>query len=136
MNYTKLKQTRLDSGLSQVEVSQALGISQSHLSRIERGDKPVSDATLQKFADLYKVDPLSLLEPQQNKAQAPDQAAILQADKELPSGLRALAQDVSIYALKVTLAEWRMLRSIELPHEIDKDGYIQLLLALRGILNS
>lgn len=49
----RLKQARLDAGLSQEEVAQRLGISQSIVSRSESGDRRVDVIELLAFADLY-----------------------------------------------------------------------------------
>lgn len=49
----RLKQARLDAGLSQEEVARRLGISQSIVSRAESGDRRVDVIELLAFAELY-----------------------------------------------------------------------------------
>ncbi|GAA5526769.1 hypothetical protein Hgul01_00549 [Herpetosiphon gulosus] len=50
----RLRQTRLDANLSQEEVAQKLGISQSIVSRSENGDRRVDVIELLTFAELYR----------------------------------------------------------------------------------
>lgn len=49
-----LKQARLDAGLTQVEVSQALGRPQSFVSKCESGERRVDVVELGEFAKLYR----------------------------------------------------------------------------------
>ena len=52
----KLKQARLDSALTQVEVAKKLKRPQSYVSKIEAGEQRVDILELKKFAELYKKD--------------------------------------------------------------------------------
>lgn len=54
----RLRQARLDSGLSQAEVAELLGVSQSLVSRSESGDRRIDIIELQAFAEVYRK-PLS-----------------------------------------------------------------------------
>ncbi len=49
----RLRQARLDSGLTQEEVAQRLGRSQSLVSRSEQGLRRVDIVEIQMFADIY-----------------------------------------------------------------------------------
>ncbi len=49
----KLFQARVDAGLSQLAVSQAGIVSQSHLSKIENGDLLINIFTLVRLSQLY-----------------------------------------------------------------------------------
>lgn len=49
----RLRQARIDAGLSQEEVAERLGVSQSYVSRAERGERRIDVIELQAFADLY-----------------------------------------------------------------------------------
>jgi transcriptional regulator with XRE-family HTH domain len=49
-----LKQARLDAGLTQVEVSAALGRPQSFVSKCESGERRVDVIELGEFAKLYR----------------------------------------------------------------------------------
>lgn len=52
----KLRQARLDAGLTQVEVSEKLKRPQSYISKIEAGEQRVDILELKKFAEIYKKD--------------------------------------------------------------------------------
>ncbi len=57
----RLKQARLDAGLTQVEVSRRLGRPQSFVSKCESGERRVDFVELQYFARTYKK-PLSFFQ--------------------------------------------------------------------------
>jgi transcriptional regulator with XRE-family HTH domain len=50
----KLKSARIESGLTQVDVSKQLGKPQSFISKIESGERRVDVVELQHIADLYQ----------------------------------------------------------------------------------
>jgi transcriptional regulator with XRE-family HTH domain len=50
----KLKQARLDAGLTQVDVAQALGKHQSYISKCESGERRVDFVELLDFARIYQ----------------------------------------------------------------------------------
>ncbi len=50
----RLRQARLEAGLSQEEVAHQLGVSQSFVSRSESGERRVDVVELQALAELYK----------------------------------------------------------------------------------
>ncbi len=52
----KLKQARLEAGLTQVQVSKKLRRPQSHISNIESGQQRVDVVELQRFAKIYNKD--------------------------------------------------------------------------------
>jgi transcriptional regulator with XRE-family HTH domain len=54
----RFRQARIESGLSQEEVADKLGVSQSLVSRAESGDRRIDIIELQAFADIYRK-PLS-----------------------------------------------------------------------------
>ena len=49
-----LANARIDAGLSQTEVAEALGVTQQVISRVEVGDRRVDPAELEAFARLYR----------------------------------------------------------------------------------
>lgn len=53
---TRLKATRLQCGLSQVQVAKLLGTTQSHLSKIESGQRRIDVIQLKEFAKIYKKE--------------------------------------------------------------------------------
>ena len=52
----RLKQTRIDAGLSQQAVADKLGKPQSYVSKIESGERRLDVAEVKKFAEIYKKD--------------------------------------------------------------------------------
>ena len=52
----RLKQARLDVGLTQKEVSEKIMKPQSYISKVEAGEQRVDIIELKIFADLYKKD--------------------------------------------------------------------------------
>lgn len=50
----RLKQARLEAGLSQIEVSEKLSRTQSYVSKIESGQRRFDVLQLKEFAKLYK----------------------------------------------------------------------------------
>jgi len=52
----QLKKARKEAGLEQVEVAKLLGKTQSHLSKIESGQRRIDIITLKEFAKIYKKD--------------------------------------------------------------------------------
>jgi len=50
----KLRQARLEAGLTQVDVGKKLKKPQAYVSKIERGERRVDVVELQEFAKLYK----------------------------------------------------------------------------------
>jgi transcriptional regulator with XRE-family HTH domain len=50
----KVKEARIDAGLTQVEVTQKLKKPQSYISKIERGERRVDVAELSILAKIYK----------------------------------------------------------------------------------
>lgn len=49
----RLKQTRIDAGLSQQAVADKLGKPQSFISKIESGERRLDVAEMKKFAKIY-----------------------------------------------------------------------------------
>lgn len=52
----RLKQARLEAGLTQVQVAKKVKRPQSHISNIESGQQRVDVVELQRFAKLYGKD--------------------------------------------------------------------------------
>lgn len=51
-----LKMARLDSKLTQIEVAEKLGYTQSYISKLEAGDAKIDALELKRFAKLYRKD--------------------------------------------------------------------------------
>ena len=52
----KLKKAREDNGLDQAEVAKLLGKTQSHVSKVEAGQRRIDIVALKEFARIYKKD--------------------------------------------------------------------------------
>lgn len=52
----KLKKARKESGVTQKQVAKLLGKTQSHISKIECGQRRIDITQLQTFASIYKKD--------------------------------------------------------------------------------
>jgi len=137
MLHNRLKAARQAKGLKQIDVSKALDIAQGFISRLETGEKKPSTTLLAELAKLYGVSQDYLNGNQTAGDERSDYRAAVErvlVDPSTPPGLRELAADSALLkTLEITPAEWRALRSIELPHPTGKSGYVQLLSTIRGI---
>lgn len=52
----QLKKARLEAGLDQVEVAERLGKTQSHVSKVEAGQRRIDIVALKEYAKVYKKD--------------------------------------------------------------------------------
>lgn len=50
----QIKKARIEAGLDQVDVAKMLGKTQSHLSKIEAGQRRLDITQLKEFAKIYK----------------------------------------------------------------------------------
>lgn len=50
----QLKKARLEADLDQVEVAKLLGKTQSHVSKVESGQRKIDIISLKRFAAIYK----------------------------------------------------------------------------------
>ena len=133
-----LKELREKKGLTQSGLGKLVGLDQTHISRLEKGTKGVSNEKLLAIADALGVTVSDLLGDAANIARREYEtghpARRIIADAKSPRGLRDLAGDKSLAdALHITPEEWKALRSIELPASVTKDGYVQLLITIRAI---
>jgi transcriptional regulator with XRE-family HTH domain len=60
MTSTELRNGRRSAGLTQVQAAQLLGVSQSYLSQLERGQRHATDQFTLKAVDVYKLPPTGL----------------------------------------------------------------------------
>ena len=141
MNPARLKTARKHHGLTQSELAEQVGVTQSLIGQYERGEKRPGLDTLQKLTAVLQVtlpwllgDQVAETLEEYNRAQEkrPPRAAIL-TDYNAPIGLRELASNPGLYAsLNITDAEWRALRSLVPPGDLSMDGYVAVLFALRA----
>ena len=59
--YKRIRDLREDKDLTQTEVAQFLGLSQTGYSKYETGDNDIPTANLQKLADFYQTTTDNLL---------------------------------------------------------------------------
>lgn len=52
----QLKKARLEAGLDQAEVAKLLGKTQSHVSKVEAGQRRIDIVALKEYAKVYKKD--------------------------------------------------------------------------------
>lgn len=107
---SRLASRRLELGLSQTEVAQAIGVKQSALSKMERGVLTPKSTTVRRAAAALRVDPSSLVESPAPQPQ-PQQRSLPTADPVRAAVDRALSVDGS--ALDRVRAAIRALRKIE-----------------------
>lgn len=134
-----LRAARRAKGLTQAQLAERVGVDPSHISRLESGhEKGVSMAVVQAIARELGVTVSYLFgETVQEAAKTygPEHpASDILADYSAPLGLREFASDMALVnALNVTPEEWRALRSLDLPGQPSKDGYVQLLITIRAV---
>jgi transcriptional regulator with XRE-family HTH domain len=51
---TKLRQARLDAGLTQTQAGEMLGVDQTFISKCESGERRIDAIELQEFARIYR----------------------------------------------------------------------------------
>ena len=132
----RIKATRKAKQMNQVELAERVGVDQGHISRLERGASGASIELLVDIAHTLGMTISQLVGDDQRSAwkeYGSDHPVTKILESEISSaGLRALAEDnVLVNALGVTEEEWEALRSVKLPGETSKDGYVQLLMTIR-----
>lgn len=130
----RLRAARKTAGLSQAELAKRIGSDQAIISRIERGESMGTPDVLRALGKELKVTVSYLIgEDAADHAVRPARDAIA-SDRKMPKGLRELADDDAlIKSMRVTARELRTLASIDLSAPVGKDGYIQLLIAIRSV---
>ncbi len=135
---SRLKAARKAKRYTQRELAGLVGMDQGHISRLENGGKGVSMEHMQALARELGVTVSHLLgedvrEDTGAYAATGERAAIL-SNYDAPQGLRELASNTSLIdTLKITDADWIVLKSIQLPDNVSMDGYMQLLITVRAI---
>ena len=121
----RIKSSRKMRGLTQQQLANKLDIDQGFISRLERDEKGITIDLLNRLAKLLDV-PLAYLLGESNSTQ--------QEKLPVPSGLKALEQDQALTeTLNISEPEWLAMKTILLPAETNKEGYVQLLYTIRAI---
>lgn len=121
----RIKSSRKMRGLTQQQLADKLDIDQGFISRLERGEKGITIDLLNRLAKLLDV-PLSYILGESDSAQL--------EKLPIPTGLKALEQDQALTeTLNISEPEWLALKTILLPAETNKEGYVQLLYTIRAI---
>lgn len=130
----RLRAARRAAGLTQVELAKRVKSDQALLSRIERGEATGRPELLRTLARELKVSVSYLLGEDANEHAVRPAREAIAGDRKMPKGLRDLADDETLLkAMKVTARELKTLASIDLPGNASKDGYVQLLVAIRAV---
>jgi len=89
----KIRQLRKENKLTQVELSQRLGIQQSDLSRMEQGEYRVSLDTLFRILAEFKVGIGEFFEDVAKESITPRDAQLVQKFKDLPENAQREVED-------------------------------------------
>lgn len=130
----RLRLARLNAGMNQQELAQMTGVTQSHISSMEKGYRAPSIDVLRKLATTLGVSVHWLCAEDVAHQRLPQEMRpeVLVEDPDAATGLIALAGDARlIEALAITQEEWAGLRTLSWPG-LSKEGYVAVLLALRG----
>ena len=130
----RLRAARERLGLTQIQLSVAVGLSKGSMSEYERGVKAPTLPTLKRLSALLGVTVdwlLGIAEPEAEGSK--DQRFAESGESEcLSVGLQDfLADDALIAALEPTAVEVQALKSLRFLGGLTKDGYIALLMVLR-----
>ena len=132
---TRLKLARKSARLSQKELAALCGIGQSHISAMERNARAPSIEMLASLAAALGVTSHWLLggDSCETLGDTETGRAHILADSRAAPGLESLAGDPTLCgAFDIQPAEWQAMRSLATPHPIGKEGYVAILLVLRG----
>jgi transcriptional regulator with XRE-family HTH domain len=131
----RLSAARRNAGLSQAELGRLCGTPQSHISGMERGKRAPSIEMANTLAQVLRVSVHWLIGGDSNATLATRETGTehLLADAKTAAGLASLAGDTALCEiLKIRSVEWGALRSLTTPEPLTKEGYVAILLTLRG----
>jgi transcriptional regulator with XRE-family HTH domain len=131
----RLHLARKNARLSQKELAALCEVGQSHISSMERNARAPSIEMLACLAEALGVTTHWLLggDSCQTLGDTATGRAHILADSRAAPGLESLAGDATLCgALAIDPTEWQALRSLATPHPISKEGYVALLMVLRG----
>jgi len=131
----RLAAARLNAGLSQKDLGRLCGTPQSHISGMERGKRAPSIELAKTLAQNLRVSVHWLIGGDSTATLATRAIGTehLLADSKTPVGLATLAGDPALCdILGIRSVEWGALRSLTPPEPLTKEGYVAILLVLRG----
>lgn len=130
----RLRAARQAAGLTQAELAKRVKSDQALLSRMERGEAIGRPELLRSVARELKVSVSYLVGEDTAEHGVNSAREAIAGDRKMPKGLRDLADDDGlIKAMRITARELKTLASIDLPGAVNKDGYVQLLVAIRAV---
>jgi transcriptional regulator with XRE-family HTH domain len=135
LNGARLKQARKAAGLSQRELAHRCGVVQSHISGMERGVRAPSIEMLETLTQALGVSAHWLMGGASDETLTSTEInrEHILADRKTSFGLASLAGDEFLCErLNIRSIEWRALHSLQPPNGLTKEGYLVVLLALRG----
>lgn len=135
--HERLKATRNARQMHQKEAARALDVTQSWISKMERGRVVPNVEMLRKLAKLYNVTETYLLGNQPERIPLESERGSAKervlSDASAQPGLVELAGNSEMAEmLRITDSEWRALHSVKLDCTPMADGYIQILSAIRA----
>lgn len=131
MKGDRLREARQQAGLTQTELGNRVGASQSMIGALEKNRRKAGRELQQALAEVLGIALDSLLD---DAGAIPDSPEALLANPRTAEGLRELAMDrVLAASLDIQPEDWRALRSLVLPAPATKDGYLALLIAIRMV---
>jgi len=138
LNTLRLAAARERFGYSQVELAERLGLSRGIVSQWETGARVPSLEVLKLAADTLQVSIDWLLD---RDSYSPAQGELgistaedIRRDLNAPLGLKDLAGDQALCAaLALTPEEWTTLRSLHYRDGLTREGYLGVLMAVRGL---
>lgn len=138
---TRIRTARKNKNLSQHDLGKLTNLDQGYISRLENGTSEGTPTQLYEIAKAINISIVDLIdEPSAARSRnikRTTSAEQIIADDKSPSGLKGLATDKNLAAvISITSTEWHTLSSIDLPCPINKDAYVQLLIAIRAAVAS
>ena len=137
----RIRAARKNKNLSQHDLGKLTNLEQGYISRLENGTSEGTPTQLYEIAKAIKI-PITDLIVETSPAQPENKIRISSAkqiieDKNSPAGLKELAADKNLArAISITGDDFHILSSIDLPCPINKDAYVQLLIAIRAAIAS
>ncbi len=137
----RIRTARKSKNLSQHDLGKLTNLDQGYISRLENGTSEGTPTQLYEIAKAIKISITDLI-VESIPAQPKNKIRITSAkqiidDENSPTGLKELAADKSLArAISITGNDFHTLSSIDLPCPINKDAYVQLLIAIRAAVAS